>query len=113
MSSWSDTVQIALPNDWSPAPHQRALWRYLDAGGKRAVAVWHRRAGKDSVALNWAAVAAHMRKGVYWHMLPQIAQGRKVVWNGIDRQGRRMIDQAFGLVAGAAASGLSPWMRPR
>ena len=28
-------------------------------------------------------------------MLPQYNQARKVVWDGIDREGRRMIDQAF------------------
>lgn len=71
------------------------LWTYLEQGGKRAVAVWHRRAGKDSVALNWCAVAAHQRVGNYWHMLPEAKQARKAIWNGIDRQGRRIIDQVF------------------
>lgn len=71
------------------------LWNYLEGGGKRAVAVWHRRAGKDSIALNWTAPAAHERIGTYWHMLPTQAQGRKTIWDGIDRYGRRMIDQAF------------------
>lgn len=71
------------------------LWNYLEDGGKRAVAVWHRRAGKDSIALNWTASAAHERVGTYWHMLPTQAQGRKTIWDGIDRYGRRMIDQAL------------------
>lgn len=71
------------------------MWSYLEGGGKRAVAVWHRRAGKDSTALNWTAAATHERVGTYWHMLPTQAQGRKTVWDGIDRHGRRMIDQAF------------------
>lgn len=57
--------------------------------------MWHRRAGKDSIALNWTAPAAHERIGTYWHMLPTQAQGRKTIWDGIDRAGRRMIDQAF------------------
>lgn len=30
-------------------------------------------------------------------MLPEAAQGRKVIWDGIDKQGRRIIDQAFPL----------------
>jgi len=59
------------------------------------VAVWHRRAGKDSTALNFTACAAHERVANYWHMLPTAKQGRKVVWEAIDRQGRRVIDQAF------------------
>lgn len=33
--------------------------------------------------------------GVYWHMLPTAGQGRKSVWNGIDRNGRKVIDQAI------------------
>mgnify|MGYP003344080106 CR=1 FL=1 len=57
--------------------------------------MWHRRAGKDSLAVNFAAVAARRRAANYWHMLPTATQGRKVVWEGIDGQGRRMIDQAF------------------
>ena len=37
------------------------------------------------------------RKGIYWHCLPKIAQARKAIWNGIDGQGRKIIDQAFPL----------------
>lgn len=63
--------------------------------GKRAAAVWHRRAGKDSVCLNFGAVATQMRVGTIWHMLPTLKQARRVIWDGIDKNGRRMIDQAF------------------
>ncbi|HEV2111059.1 MAG TPA: hypothetical protein VGT99_06885, partial [Gammaproteobacteria bacterium] len=88
-------ADITLPNGWQPRPHQRRLWDYLEGGGRRAVAVWHRRAGKDSTAINWTAVAAHQRIGTYWHMLPTANQGRMVVWEGRDGLGRRLIDQAF------------------
>ena len=87
--------EVTLPNGWRPQPHQRQMWEYLESGGKRAVAVWHRRAGKDSTAINWTAVAAHQRTGTYWHMLPTATQGRMVVWEGRDGEGRRLIDQAF------------------
>ncbi len=87
--------RIKIPNRWQPRSYQMDLWRYLENGGKRAVAVWHRRAGKDSLALNWTAVAAMKRVGVYWHMLPLQTQARKVVWDAIDKQGRRVIDQVF------------------
>jgi len=89
------STTITLPNEWRPRAYQLPLWRYLEQGGLRGVAVWHRRGGKDSLAFNWTVVAAHQRVGVYWHMLPTLKQGRKVVWDGIDKQGRRMIDQAF------------------
>lgn len=86
---------IKIPNRWRVRRYQLKLWHYLEKGGKRAVAVWHRRAGKDSLALNWTAVSALQRVGVYWHMLPLQTQARKVVWDGIDKQGRRIIDQVF------------------
>lgn len=78
-----------------PRAYQMPLWSALEGGCKRAVAVWHRRGGKDATALNWTAVQAMQRVGVYWHMLPTLTQARKVVWDGIDRQGRRIIDQVF------------------
>lgn len=88
-------IEVELPNDWDPYPHQIDLWNYLDGGGKRAVVVWHRRCGKDSTSLNYTAAEAIERKAVYYHMLPTQKQARKVVWDGIDRNGRRMIDQVF------------------
>lgn len=36
-----------------------------------------------------------MRVGLYWHMLPTYAQAKKVIWKGIDKYGRRIVDQAF------------------
>lgn len=84
-----------MPNDWDCLDHQVPIWSYLDEGGKRAVAVWHRRAGKDSTAVNYTATEAIEKVGVYWHMLPTQRQARKVVWDGIDRKGRRVIDQCF------------------
>jgi hypothetical protein len=71
------------------------MWNYLERGGRNAVGVWHRRSGKDSLALNFTAIAAHLRRGVYWHMLPQAEQARKAIWNGIDAHGRRFIEQMF------------------
>ena len=88
-------AEITIPNHWTPRDYQRPLWDYMEHGGKRAVAIWHRRAGKDSMSLNWTACAAFQRVGVYWHMLPTAKQARKVVWDSIDKQGRRVIDQVF------------------
>jgi hypothetical protein len=87
--------EVVIPNDWNPRPYQRDIWKYLSKGGKRAVAIWHRRAGKDSMSLNWTAKALFERVGTYWHMLPLNTQARKVVWDAIDKQGRRVIDQVF------------------
>lgn len=86
---------ITLPNEWEPRDYQKSVLEFLDNGGKRAVSIWHRRAGKDSCALNYTAKAAHERVGSYWHVFPEQTQARKAIWDGIDRQGRRILDQAF------------------
>lgn len=90
-------TEIIIPHEWRPRDYQIPLWRYMesDEEGKRAAVVWHRRGGKDSTALNITACKAFQRVGTYWHMLPQANQARKAVWDGIDRQGRRVIDQVF------------------
>lgn len=60
------------------------------------MAVWHRRAGKDEIALHHTAKAAHKRVGNYWHMLPEASQARKAIWDAINpHTGRKRIDEAF------------------
>lgn len=89
-------MQVVLPNNWEPRAYQRRLWAALEGGCRRAVAVWHRRAGKDEVALHWAAVASHERVGNYWHMLPKANQARKAIWDAVNpHTGKRRIDEAF------------------
>lgn len=90
-------TSIQLPaGGWRPRPHQQRLWDYLEGGGRRAIAIWHRRAGKDEVCLHWTCVAAHLRPATYWHMLPEYEQGRKAIWSAVNpATGRRRIDEAF------------------
>lgn len=88
---------ISLPaNGWRPRPYQRPAWRYFAGGGTRGAFAWHRRAGKDEIALHLTACKAHERVGVYWHMLPEAAQARKAIWEAVNpHSGRRRIDDAF------------------
>jgi hypothetical protein len=92
-------LDVNLPHGgWLPRPHQMALWQYLQGGGKRAMAVWHRRAGKDEVALHHTACEMMRRPGNYWHALPEYNQGRKSLWSAINAHtGKRRIDEAFPL----------------
>jgi hypothetical protein len=87
-------MEIDIPNGWVPMAHQMPVWDFMQQGGKRSALCWHRRAGKDSFAINYLATAAMQKVGVYWHMLPSATQARKVIWNGVDRFGRKVIDQA-------------------
>jgi phage terminase large subunit len=89
-------LEVRLPIDWEPRPHQQELWEALLGGAKRADVVAHRRWGKDEVALHWAAWAAHDRVGGYWHLLPEANQGRRAIWDAVNpHTGRRRIEEAF------------------
>lgn len=89
-------VDIILPNNWRPRGYQMPLWTYLENGGKRAVAVWHRRAGKDDVCLHRTACAVMEKPATYWHMLPEANQARKAIWEAVNpHTGKRRIDEAF------------------
>ena len=87
---------VDLPNNWVPRPYQEPLWNYLEKGGKRALGIWHRRAGKDDVLLHRTAVAALERPATYWTALPEYAQARKAIWTAVNpHTGKRRIDEAF------------------
>jgi len=89
-------LEISIPSDWKPRDYQRKAWSYLENGGKHAELIWHRRSGKDEVALHWGAVSAMTRPATYWHMLPQASQARKAIWNAINpHTGKRRIDEVF------------------
>lgn len=88
--------EIDIPNNWAPRGYQQPSWAAWERGIKRLLLVWHRRAGKDDVALNIAAVAAHERVANYWHCLPMYEQARKAIWEAINpHTGKRRIDEAF------------------
>ena len=88
--------EIILPNQWAARNHQSPFMRAMAGGRKRACLVWHRRAGKDSSALNFTCVEAHRKIANYWHMLPTAKQARKVVWENVNpHTGIKVIDQVF------------------
>jgi len=91
------STRLTIPNDWRPLLHQTRLYREFGHGRpfRRGCAVWHRRAGKDSVALNLTARDMFRRVGTYWHLFPEQTQARRAIWNSIDGRGRRIIDQVF------------------
>jgi phage terminase large subunit len=89
------TIQLPA-NGWRPRDYQVPAWASFEAGCKRQLLIWHRRAGKDEINLQQHAVSAFQRIGTYWHMLPQFAQARKAIWDAVNpRSGRRRIDEAF------------------
>lgn len=88
-------MKITMPNGFVPRPYQLGVWNYIMNGGKRALICAHRRWGKDAICINLIACQALLKKMNVAYMLPTYNQARKVVWDSIDKQGRRVIHQAF------------------
>lgn len=80
-------MRVTIPHNYKPRPYQLPLLEAIDSGINRAVAVWHRRAGKDKTLVNLIVKKALERKGAYYYFFPTYAQGKKILWDGMDRDG--------------------------
>ena len=76
-------------------PYQRPVIDFFRKGGKKACEIWHRKAGKDRVATFIESEMAFKRVGLYWHALPKYEDARKVIWDAITPDGKRLIDVNF------------------
>jgi len=83
-------MALQLPYNYEPRWYQEPLLYALDSGKKRAAVVWPRRHGKDKTILNWCIKKIANPKSLpqtCFYCLPEISQGRKVIWDNIDQSG--------------------------
>src|SRR5262245_33321219 len=85
------TLDIEIPVHMQYRSYQWELVRAMREGCKRAMAVWHRRAGKDDTAVNINVEKMLERAGTYYYFLPTYAQAKKVIWDGIRADGKTFI----------------------
>ena len=85
-------MKIDIPFNFTPREYQKPLINAMATGIKRAVCVWHRRAGKDKTAINYTIKEMLKRVGIYYYFLPTYQQGKKVIWDGIDGSGFKTMD---------------------
>lgn len=85
-------MEITLPHNFQPRNYQLSILKALDSDIKRAVWIVHRRGGKDKTLWNMMIKKAHERIGIYYYLLPTYAQARKIIWDGIDRDGFKFLD---------------------
>lgn len=86
-------MHIKLPYQFNPRHYQHDLYKaFFLEGKKRLVPIWHRRAGKSKCAINFLVAAAMQRVGNYYHTFPELKQARRVIWEGIDKEGKRYLD---------------------
>lgn len=85
-------ANLTIPYNYKPRDYQRGLFNCLNRGYKRAAVIWHRRAGKDKSLWNLIIKEAVKRTGVYYYIFPTYSQGRKILWDGIGKDGFKYID---------------------
>lgn len=83
---------VDLPYKYVPRGYQIPFWEAMASGYKRASLVWHRRSGKDKTALNFVIAQSQLRVGTYFYFLPTYRQGKKIIWDGMDRGGFKFLD---------------------
>lgn len=78
---------------FTPRPYQIPLFDAIENKGiKRAVLVWHRRAGKDVAAFNLLIRMALKKVGSYYYILPTYRQARLILFEGMTMTGKRFLD---------------------
>ncbi len=85
-------MEISLPHRFSPRPYQLPILKAIDGGYKRIIQVWHRRAGKEKTDVNIVAKKMAERVGAYFYFFPTYAQGKKILWDGRDKEGVAFLD---------------------
>lgn len=85
-------MKIQIPYMFTPREYQYPLMRAMDSGFRRAITIWHRRAGKDKCLWNLLIKKALQKKGQYYYFFPEYKQGKRVIWDGIDNDGFSFID---------------------
>lgn len=85
-------MTITVPFNFTPRDYQLPILSAFDSGYKRGVWAAHRRSGKDKTCLNIAIKKMLERVGIYYYILPTFAQAKRVIWDGIDKNGFRFID---------------------
>ena len=98
-------MDIHLPYKFKARDYQQPVHEYMVSetplgkelndrrAGKRACTVWHRRSGKDKTFFADHMVPAMFeRVGVYHYYFPTATDGRKILWNGIDKGGMPFLD---------------------
>lgn len=84
-------IDIDLPLNYRCRPYQVPFWEAMKKGYKRSVLVWHRRAGKEKTCWNFLLTRAVQKVGVYYYLFPHFSQGRKILWDGVDKDGYRLL----------------------
>jgi len=83
---------ITLPYRFTPRGYQAPFFQAMDSGFRRAIAVWHRRSGKDKTFINYQIREACRVPALYYYFFPTYKQAKKVIWKGMDLGGFKFLN---------------------
>jgi hypothetical protein len=86
------TKIIKIPHKFEPRDYQIPIFKAIDNGFLRIIQVWNRRAGKEKTDVNIIAKKIFEKVGAYYYIFPTYNQGKKILWNGADKNGLRFLD---------------------
>jgi len=83
---------LKIPFNYLARDYQIPFWEAVQKGVKRYCLVWHRRAGKEVTCWNFMINRAVQRIGTYYYLFPHFSQGRKILWDGGNKDGFKFLD---------------------
>lgn len=84
MAQYGENIRFAF----QPRPYQVPSFKAKANGYKRGVCIWPRRHGKDLHGLVLMVGEALKRVGLYNYYFPTFSLAKKIVWKGMDKDGR-------------------------
>jgi intein/homing endonuclease len=87
----AEEFNLYLPHKYESRFYQDPFWEAMKTK-KRAVLVWHRRAGKEKTCWNYLILQACRKVGIYYYFFPHFSQGRKILWDGVDKEGFALLN---------------------
>src|SRR5687768_12893465 len=87
----TQSSSLEIPFHFKPRSYQAEFFKAMTTGKRRACLVWHRRAGKDKTVINYTVTQMVQRKGIYFYFFPTYAQGKKILWDGIGKDGFKFL----------------------
>lgn len=84
--------EITIPHNYLARSYQIPFWDATNEGIKRFCLIWHRRAGKEMTCWNYMISEAFQNVGTYYYLFPHFSQGRKILWDGANKDGFRFLD---------------------
>ncbi len=89
---------LQLPYNYIPRDYQLPFLQAFDDNinnglGKirKFILVWHRRSGKEKTIINVCAKQMEHRVGSYYYFFPSFTQGKKILWDGMDKDGFKFL----------------------